>query len=168
MHPTIHQEIMKVRVADMHRDAAQDRFARAARRSRAQASVRQRGTTTPTRSLFFRLLTAASARTARRTTMPNAHQLTEELNRDRRARGDHASPVRELQSQPGIDPADQALQAIRQAINEIDAIVESALKRLPEIARGDEHAEYRPADSGDTKHFSAAPSPDDRLSKRPS
>jgi hypothetical protein len=167
MHPTVHQEIMKARVADMHRDAAQDRFARAARRSRAQAAARQRGST-PTRSLFYRLLTAVSARTARRTTMPNSHQLTEELNRDKRVGGDHASPVRELQSQPRIDAADQALQAIRQAINEIDAIIESALNCLPEIARGDEHAEYRPADSGDTKHFSAVPTPDDRLSRRPS
>jgi hypothetical protein len=65
MHPTAREEIMKAQVADMHRDAARNRLARAARRSRrTQAPARQPVTTsTPTRSLVHRLLAAVSVRT---------------------------------------------------------------------------------------------------------
>jgi hypothetical protein len=52
MHPTVQQELMKARVADMHRDAEKARLAHAARRSRRQVPAPQRSVTSnPARRL---------------------------------------------------------------------------------------------------------------------
>jgi hypothetical protein len=163
MHPTVREEIMKAQVADKHRHGAQARLARAARRSSAQAPARQPGTTKPIHSVLYRLRAAVSARTTRRRAMLNSHQLADELNPDRLNGADHQSPASQLQSQRHLEAASHALQAIRQAINEIDAIIESALNRLTETARAAEDAENRPAETDDAEHTSAVPAPDASL-----
>ena len=88
--------------------------------------------------------------------MLNLHQLADELNRDRLARAEYQRPARQLQSQRRHQAASQALQAIRHAIDQIDAIIETARDRQPQTARPAEYAETHPAYS-EISPDSAAP-----------
>jgi hypothetical protein len=64
MHPTVRQQLMTAKVADMYRDAEQARLARASRRGRLRrAPAGQRPVTSnPARRLARRVLSALAAR----------------------------------------------------------------------------------------------------------
>jgi hypothetical protein len=85
--------------------------------------------------------------------MLNLHLLADELNRDRLARAEHQHAARQLRSQRRLGclhAASQVLNALRQAISQIDAIIESARNRPPETACSDEHASSRTASTEST------------------
>ena len=63
--------------------------------------------------------------------MLNLHQLADELNRDRLTRTERHSLGHEVRSQRHNLAARQALDAVRQAINQIDAIIEGAVNWGP-------------------------------------
>jgi hypothetical protein len=88
----------------------------------------------------------------------NLHSLADELNRDRLARAERQRPARQLQSHRRNQAASQGLQAIRQAINQIEAIIENATKRQRQTAHPDGHTEHHPAET-DTTPAETAPRP---------
>jgi len=63
MHPSLHHELIKARIADLHREAEQARLVHAARRSRPTQAPKGSVTSNRARRLARRVVTAVAART---------------------------------------------------------------------------------------------------------
>jgi len=78
--------------------------------------------------------------------MLNLHQLADEMNRDRIARAEDRRPARQPPTHSHNLAAIEGAQAIRQALDQIDAIIERASSRLGRTAGSDRDSAGQSAD----------------------